>query len=98
MRSAVGPQSAISQKKRRAACSSFFSVSLHVALFAAKQPGVEPELDLVRKELRLISARSAHRLPMQVGHLERKLCLALLEGIEIGERHAAAEAMLGLFG
>ena len=75
-----------------------FCRSCEENLFAAKQPGVEPELDLVGKELRLISARSAHRLPMQVRHLERNPCLALLEGIEIGERYAAAEAMLGLFG
>src|SRR2546428_122616 len=48
-------------------------------LFAAENPRIKPELNLVRKEFRLVSAGSVHGLPMEVCHLERHARLALVE-------------------
>src|SRR6476646_2122607 len=66
------------KQKGRAFARPFFPLGRR-GLLPAEQPRVESELNLVRKEFRLISARALHRLPVQVGHFERDSRLSLLE-------------------
>src|ERR1700694_2904069 len=79
------------QKKSRPCGPALFSLN---AALLAEDSGVEPHLDLIREELRLVSARAFHGLPVQIRHLEGQFRLALLEGIEVGKGDSAAESVL----